>query len=247
MTNKTIAAAFLTATAGLGSVPASAYQIDCAILLCLSGGWPASAPCAAARAEFIRRITPWPVEPPLQIWRCPMSVSHSNDGKAMTLDRLRDVLLDDEAVPLLSIPMTDLDAIAPKPAVMRMTDATADLLPEGFELQLAQGADIDISDPAFDFVRSIRVYDVDWWEYDHENREGDHTCRRYRQRVRVGTYGIQGNFAWRNAPVTIATSETWMGFATRRHESCSHAGRFRGVAVEWNDHEGNHGYEVVAY
>lgn len=53
-------------------VPASAYQIDCAILLCLAGGFPPSAPCAAARAEMIRRITPWPIEPPLQIWRCPM-------------------------------------------------------------------------------------------------------------------------------------------------------------------------------
>ena len=46
---------------------AQSYQIDCAILLCLAGGWPASEPCARARAEFIRRITPWPVEPPLQI------------------------------------------------------------------------------------------------------------------------------------------------------------------------------------
>lgn len=53
---------------------ASAYQIDCAILLCLAGGFPASAPCARAHAEMIRRITPWPIEPPLQLWRCPMGV-----------------------------------------------------------------------------------------------------------------------------------------------------------------------------
>ncbi len=52
--------------------PASAYQIDCAILLCLAGGFPPSEPCARARAEMIRRITPWPIEPPLQLWRCPM-------------------------------------------------------------------------------------------------------------------------------------------------------------------------------
>ena len=37
---------------------AQTYQIDCAILLCLSGGWPASVPCTRARVEFIRRITP---------------------------------------------------------------------------------------------------------------------------------------------------------------------------------------------
>ena len=38
--------------------PAAAYKIDCAILLCLAGGSPPSATCVAARAEFIRRITP---------------------------------------------------------------------------------------------------------------------------------------------------------------------------------------------
>lgn len=61
------------------SARAQTYPIDCAILLCLSGGWPASVPCARARAEFIRRITPWPVEPPLQIWRCPMGASYEGD------------------------------------------------------------------------------------------------------------------------------------------------------------------------
>ena len=54
---------------------AEAYPIDCAILLCLPGGFPASGECSAARAEVIRRITPWPVEPPLQIWNCPMGGS----------------------------------------------------------------------------------------------------------------------------------------------------------------------------
>lgn len=51
---------------------ANSYPIDCAILLCLAGGFPSSAECSAARAEFIRRVTPWPIEPPLQVWRCPM-------------------------------------------------------------------------------------------------------------------------------------------------------------------------------
>lgn len=54
--------------------PAQAYPIDCAILLCLAGGFPSNTECNAARAEFIRRITPWPVEPPLQLWRCPMGL-----------------------------------------------------------------------------------------------------------------------------------------------------------------------------
>lgn len=54
---------------------ALAYPIDCAILLCMAGGFPASAECSAAKAEVIRRITPWPVEPPLQLWRCPLGIS----------------------------------------------------------------------------------------------------------------------------------------------------------------------------
>ena len=58
------AAASLAATALSLSLaaPAKAYPVDCAILLCLAGGWPASAECAHARAVFIRRITPWPIE-----------------------------------------------------------------------------------------------------------------------------------------------------------------------------------------
>lgn len=56
----------------LSSPPkAEAYAIDCAILLCLAGGFPASAECSAAKVELIRRITPWPIEPPLQLWNCP--------------------------------------------------------------------------------------------------------------------------------------------------------------------------------
>lgn len=52
---------------------ADAYAIDCAILLCMAGGFPASTECSAAKFEVIRRVTPWPIEPPLQLWNCPMS------------------------------------------------------------------------------------------------------------------------------------------------------------------------------
>lgn len=56
------------------TAPARAYPIDCAILLCLAGGFPPSAECAAAKATMIRRITPWPVTPPLQLWNCPLGL-----------------------------------------------------------------------------------------------------------------------------------------------------------------------------
>ena len=54
------------------AAPAGGYPIDCAILLCLAGGFPASTECSGAHAEMLRRITPWPIEPPVQFWRCPM-------------------------------------------------------------------------------------------------------------------------------------------------------------------------------
>ena len=122
---------------------AQTYPIDCAILLCLSGGWPASVPCARARAEFIRRITPWPVEPPLQIWRCPMGASFEADPDRLSPTRIWDALLDDVEMPLQSFPgapLTDEDpALAPQPAVFRHESGGAAMpLPEGFSLQLAQ-------------------------------------------------------------------------------------------------------------
>ena len=75
-----------------GAAPVQAYQVDCAILLCLSGGWPASAPCAHARAVFIQRITPWPIEPPLQIWRCPMGASFERPTPVSSADRFYDIV-----------------------------------------------------------------------------------------------------------------------------------------------------------
>ncbi|MDY8110939.1 hypothetical protein U0C82_17510 [Fulvimarina sp. 2208YS6-2-32] len=76
---KTASAISLAAAMTLGATAteSKAYPIDCAILLCLSGGWPASAECSAAKAEVIRRITPTPIEPPLQIWRCPVGTGLS--------------------------------------------------------------------------------------------------------------------------------------------------------------------------
>lgn len=51
----------------LSTKPTRAYDMDCAIMLCMAGGFPSSAVCAAAYTEMIRRITPWPVRPPFGI------------------------------------------------------------------------------------------------------------------------------------------------------------------------------------
>jgi len=178
--------------------PAKAYQVDCAILLCLAGGWPASAECAHARAVFIRRITPWPIEPPLQIWRCPMGVSMS--------------------APMQSRP-------SPVQAIVA-------------QVSQGGGADIDISGFEFDFVRSIRVWDVRHYSHRRGGRDDDCSETSY---MRLGSYSLQGEFGWRYTGPE--TAPTWV-LPSRR---CSSGNWRRGVGVEWEDHEGNHGYEWVPY
>lgn len=140
-------------------VHAQTYQIDCAILLCLSGGWPASVPCARARAEFIRRITPWPIEPPLQIWRCPMGASYQPTSPTDDAGRIYDILFidKDRARPWLT---PTAEPLFSKKAGLSLAGQEPMLLPKGFALQFVQDrADIDISGAEFNFVRSIRVFD----------------------------------------------------------------------------------------
>lgn len=177
---------------------AKAYPVDCAILLCLAGGWPASAECAHARAVFIRRITPWPIEPPLQIWRCPMGIS-------------------------MNAPMQSRTGLAQV------------IFAQG---SVGGGADIDISGIEFDFVRSIRVWDVR--HYSHRRRGRDEGCSEQFY-MRLGTYGEQGAFGWQYTSPERAPN--WV-LPSRQ---CSSSNWRRGVGVEWEDHEGNHGYEWAAY
>ncbi|ATF04008.1 hypothetical protein PhaeoP75_04409 (plasmid) [Phaeobacter gallaeciensis] len=230
---------------------AQSYQIDCAILLCLSGGWPASEPCARARAEFIRRITPWPVEPPLQIWRCPMGASFNVDPSELNRTRIFDILMQDSApAPLQSLPSAPLtdDALEPQPAVLRQSGGTARRLPEGFALHFVQEgeysddngtADIDISGSEFDFVRSIRVFNVTYARQ-HEGRDD---CNRTAS-VRMGSYGTQGDFHWRNSSVG-ALPEAHTGME-RYGDHCPSIWH-RSVFVDWRDYEGNYGFEQVNY
>ncbi|APX26156.1 hypothetical protein Ga0080559_TMP180 (plasmid) [Salipiger profundus] len=115
-------------------------------------------------------------------------------------------------------------------------------LPNGLALLLAQDrADIDISGPEFNFVRSIRVYDVRYARQHESGRDGD--CNRTAA-VRLGTYGVQGDFAW--APTSLtALPEAHVGLE-RWGEHCP--GIFhRSVFVDWRDYEGNYGYEQVNY
>jgi len=206
------------------SARAQTYPIDCAILLCLSGGWPASVPCARARAEFIRRITPWPVEPPLQIWRCPMGAAFETSPPVNNAGRIFEALYHaNSRRPLQSLPVVDF-------------------VPTDQALQLVQDrADIDISGPEFNFVRSIRVFDVRFASQ-QEAGENDQ-CRRYAL-VYLGTYSTQGEFSWAvSAPTALPDAHVGLeGWGS----NCPSVFN-RSVFVDWRDYAGNYGFEQVDY
>lgn len=234
----------LAETAVPTQASAQTYPIDCAILLCLSGGWPASVPCARARAEFIRRITPWPVEPPLQIWRCPMGASFNGPAMSRRSDRIIDAVLGSaEPQPNLSIPAVDQALVAPNWADPDSFDATWNTpVRTDYDLHLAQNrADIDISGPEFDFVRSIRVFDVrsaGQWE---SGEDGD--CNR-NATVVMGSYDTQGAFSWsRSSPSALPDAHEGL---ERWGEHCPWISH-RSVFVEWRDYSGNYGFEQVNY
>ncbi|WP_371228179.1 hypothetical protein [Roseovarius sp. 2305UL8-3] len=223
---------------------AQSYPIDCAILLCLSGGWPASEPCTRARAEFIRRITPWPVEPPLQIWRCPMGASYDRGGNGEFENWVEDVTLARAHNPL---PHLRSDALIqsshqPYSGVQRLGQSGPGRLLKGLVLRLVQDrADIDISGAEFDFVRSIRVFDI---RIASQRLAGENDeCRRFAL-VYLGTYGDQGEFSWRlSSPLTVPAAHIGLeGWG----DECPVISN-RSVFVDWRDFEGNYGFERVDY
>lgn len=233
----------LTVTSTSLPLPARAqtYPIDCAILLCLSGGWPSSMPCARARAEFIRRITPWPVEPPLQIWRCPMGASFETSPAPNSADRIFEVFFQSNSIgPRQSFPMRD--AATPIEAAWRISEAPDIFVPADQVLRLVQDrADIDISGPEFNFVRSIRVFDVRYARQRESGRDSD--CNRSAT-VFLGTYGTQGGFAWQRSSVTALPS-AHLGLE-RWGDHCPDIFH-RSVFVDWRDFKGNYGFEQVNY
>ena len=193
-------------------LPAAAYPVDCAILLCLAGGWPTSAECTRARAVFIQRITPWPIEPPLQIWRCPLRANLR--AEIRPIDQLFDIALRTEALPLISTPEVPL------------------------KFRFVQDkADGDLSDPAFDFVRTIRVFEITYQQ--RRNHDGD--CTRSGS-VYLGTYGAQGDYSRRRSSTSAIPEASHFGIPA----SCTNYWH-RSVFVEWQDYEGTYGYEEVHY
>lgn len=223
---------------------AQTYPIDCAILLCLAGGWPASVPCTRARAEFTRRITPWPIEPPLQIWRCPMGASYEDVPPLNTAARILDAGSETHGNgPTQSISQGDLPLLEGAiQADWRLLDGSPGLPSWDDAFQLVQDrADIDISGAEFNFVRSIRVFDVRFVR----QRESDNTgeCNRG-ERVLLGSYGIQGEFTWQ-ASSTAALPAAHSGLE-RYGEDCPDL-YHQSVFVEWRDYAGRYGFEQINY
>ena len=224
--------------------PASAYEVDCAILLCLSAGWPASVECNHARNVFIQRITPWPVEPPLQIWRCSMGAAMKTGPKETLGKRISDYAVD--GAPWLSVSdkfgsggeAGDVVHAASHHNVSGQ-DISAVIVHLATQISAENGkADVDVSGPEFDFVRSIKVWNV--MRYSHAPRGRDHECHESSD-IRLGTYETQGAFRWQSASPPAVPS--WV-IPSR---NCRPGNNVRAVAVEWTDVEGNHGYEVVNY
>jgi hypothetical protein len=186
--------------------------VDCAILLCLAGGWPASVECAHAQTVFIARITPWPVEPPLQIWNCPM-----------------------RAAALRNAPVEKLfDVAGPSPSSLPISLI---LEPLASLQTIADRADVDISDPTYDFVRSIHVYQTEFGQiHGHDDK-----CTRWSS-VRLGTYGAQGEYAWSES----ATDKLPDASGFRQPVYCE-TYVYRSVLVDWRDFEGHYGFEEVRY
>ncbi|NJN36196.1 MAG: hypothetical protein HC794_02995 [Nitrospiraceae bacterium] len=135
-------------------------------------------------------------------------------GEAKPIERLFDIAVRGEPVPFSSIPET--------PSA----------------LQLVQDrADVDISDPAFDFVRSIRVFEITY----QQRRSSNGDCNSWGA-VYMGTYGAQGEYSRRRSGVSaVPTASDFAVPADCR--SYWH----RSVFVEWRDYEGSYGHEEVHY
>ena len=232
------AATALTCTGLILAAPpaAQAYQIDCAILICLAGGWPDSTECNEARSVFISRITPWPVEPPLQIWNCPLGVGYRPPQEPNALPLLYEAssTRKPSAPPPFSAVLEGM--LPPRPGQDEMLSLIANYADDNGV------ADVDISGAEYDFVRSIRVYNVEFARQ-RESGGDDGECRRS-EKVRVGTYGVQGDFSWSSSSVTSLPDafEGLVGWG----EHCPSLYR-RAVFIDWTDYQGNYGFEQVGY
>lgn len=170
-----------------------------------------------------------------------MGASFHPDNQPDDLGRLYDILFSDQDRPRpRSLPSTEL--LPFENAVVKLSSPEHSQLPHGFALLFAQDrADIDISGLEFNFVRSIRVYDVRYARQGVTGSEGD--CERSAN-IYLGTYGTQGDFSWaRTAPTALPAAHIGLERWGYNCPGIYH----RSVFVDWRDYEGNYGFEQVNY
>lgn len=216
-----ISAIFSPARAG-----AQSYPIDCAILLCLAGGFPASSECSAARIELIRRITPWPIEPPLQLWNCPMSMSAAKYNQI-------NMLLAATGQALMPLPDIGPDGLTPD--IRRYRD--------GIEIYHVR-------------YRRTRNSGGEQTQDDTQRGAYDDTGQFAWASSSLSTAPawVVGAIGGQRAPVhRCVETESWSrdGEYCVRYELVSYSYRppssVRAVAIRMMDHEGSHSVEVVHY
>lgn len=231
------AAALLTSLTAMTPTKAeAAFNVDCAMLLCLAGGFPESVECGLAYATLIRRITPYPIEPPLQIWRCPLGASY-DETPLNKFQRVYEATF--PMSPMQSTPIQMPDVTQPIPVSLRTQHSSPDL---GSIVQLIAGdqADIDISDPTYDFIRSIRVFQI--YIRDDKDSESEGGSCTMNASVIIGSYGQQGDFDWARATNDRRVIPAAYG-------ATSNGCRFnaRSVFIEWRDFEGGYDSARVDY
>jgi hypothetical protein len=135
-------------------------------------------------------------------------------GEAKPMERLFDIAVRGEPVLRVSVPETPLG------------------------LQLVQDrADVDISDPAFDFVRSIRVFVITY----QQRRSSDGDCNTWGT-VYMGSYDEKGEYKRRRSNISAVPAASDFGVP-------ANCGSYwhRSVFVEWRNYEGTYGHEEVHY
>ncbi|MDO8986387.1 hypothetical protein [Cypionkella sp.] len=136
-------------------------------------------------------------------------------GEQRPLDRLYDIAFRADVPPLtLSIPEVSAHPI--------LVDAQPD---------------VDISDSAFDFVRSIRVFEITY----RQNRSSDGDCNSWGT-VYMGSYGEQGDYSRMRSSISAVPEASDFGIPA----GCGSYWH-RSVFVEWRDYEGSYGHEEVHY
>ena len=143
-----------------------------------------------------------------------MGASFNAPAPLSPMERLYDIAF--QEVPQASVPQAPLTLI---------------------QVQSDEHADIDISGDAFDFVRSIRVFHIQFSQ--RRNRDGDCITS---DSTRLGSYGVQRDYHWTRS--SVARVPPASDLPNTGH--CNWVS-YRSVFVDWRDHEGNYGFEEVRY